>query len=189
MRRPKIKPIIILNEYGTTERDWINPDHIDDIWNRMKNDGIILPPYKSIHRKNLNKLDLRILTGDNGYRIVFKVWNYETNEYDVYDIHFKKGFIWDLATVPHLFRGIVGNDDYIVRVPAMIHDSLYLTHKVSWKVANYIFACAMVHYDKSRKRKLYSFGVNTRKAKKGYKSINPTTHWAKDFVEIKVNGK
>ena len=41
---------------------------------------------------------------------------------------FKRGFVWDLASVPKFFRGIVDNDSQESIIGAMCHDAMFTGH-------------------------------------------------------------
>lgn len=43
---------------------------------------------------------------------------------------FSPGFIWDLASVPKIARGLVGNDDIELQEAALIHDANYSGHSL-----------------------------------------------------------
>lgn len=53
-----------------------------------------------------------------------------------YSYKFARGFVWDLASVPKLFRGIVDNDDPAIIDASMVHDSNFTCHFLSFSLAN-----------------------------------------------------
>jgi hypothetical protein len=52
---------------------------------------------------------------------------------------FKRGFVWDLASVPKFFRGIVDNDSQESIISAMCHDAMFTGHLLSFNEANDVF--------------------------------------------------
>lgn len=52
---------------------------------------------------------------------------------------FKRGFCWDLASVPRFFRSVVDNDAQESIVAAMCHDYLFTSHALSFRESNSVF--------------------------------------------------
>lgn len=52
---------------------------------------------------------------------------------------FKSGFVWDLASVPKFFRGIVDNDSQESIISALCHDAMFTGHLLAFHDANDVF--------------------------------------------------
>ena len=79
-----------------------------------------------------NVLDLRILCTTVNIFIKFK------NTFWI-DFSFKPGFVTDLASVPWFLRGIVDNDTHNALPAVLIHDFLFATHRLPFRIANSLF--------------------------------------------------
>jgi hypothetical protein len=56
-----------------------------------------------------------------------------------YSYKFKRGFVWDLASIPKIARSIVDNDDPAIIDASMVHDSNFTCHFVGFRPANELF--------------------------------------------------
>jgi hypothetical protein len=104
--------------YSKTRRDFV------DDW------GISLPTAKELDL--VNEDDLRMLLDPMVVHIHLKggaVWRYS----------FRKGFIYDTASVPKFFRSIVDNDDRHLLLAAMVHDVNFRCHYLSFAKTNRLF--------------------------------------------------
>jgi hypothetical protein len=55
------------------------------------------------------------------------------------NFYFKPGFVTDLASVPWFLRGIVDNDDHKIIQAALVHDFLFSTGRLPFRLANSLF--------------------------------------------------
>lgn len=72
----------------------------------------------------------RNLTLDRIPRGAWRIAELVSYDNGVVSVTVPKGFVTDLASIPKALRWFVSNDDYRVIRPAIIHDWLYLKHRV-----------------------------------------------------------
>jgi hypothetical protein len=175
------RKIRIIRKYGSTEHEWIEKWNKEEIWSKFKNRGIILPEYSKLP----NKEELRILTEE---------FIFEFNEYDRkgdkthWRFVFKPGFIWDLASVPKILRGIVDNDSRSLRAAAMVHDACFALHLVDFKEADHMFYRIIKAHSGGFKGVLAFLAVRSPIGRRIYNDHNPESHWMNGFVECYKDG-
>jgi hypothetical protein len=87
----------------------------------------------------VNSLDLRVY--DAGEWVVLNDLTYRAKDNAVYTA--AKGFVTDLASIPAPLRGIL-NVNGRSRMPAVLHDFLYVTQPISRERADSLFYEALV---------------------------------------------
>ena len=108
--------------------------------------------------------DLRILCCKMNVYIKFK------NSYWM-NFFFKSGFITDLASVPWFLRGIVDNDDHKIVQAALVHDFLFSTNRLPFKIANSLFYKMLLTNGYNRFKALLAFwAVSSPIGRKLYRS-------------------
>jgi hypothetical protein len=161
--------------------------------------GVSLPSVDKIHRENLSTHELFVLR--ERYEINFNI------ACTTYSFVFKKGTIFDKASVPSILRSVVDNDSYYVIRPSLIHDAMFALHLVPYRVANKLFkeyikyeydheiaklsgrAKRKLIREKRFKTAMYFFGVSTRKGRRIYNSIEPKNHWLNGYIEFKMHNR
>lgn len=113
------------------------------------------------------------------------------NKDGIYWLHFKfvRGFVWDLASVPKFFRGIVDNDDPSIIVASAVHDSCFTGHLVSFHDSNDLLRAIARYYGASRlKAFIYWAAVSTPVGRWMYnkKTIHRAT-WQMRFVDFRID--
>ena len=167
---------------GDGDHAWLMNFNHDYIWDKFKEHGIKLPDIDTIKKLT----DCRILY--NELSISFQVYNKSEIVQDYWEFKFLPGFIWDMASVPKILRGIVDNDSYELRLPAMVHDVLYGLHLTKRREADQIFyALSKELYGKGKSSILAYLGVRLG-GHIPYKKNDPNTHWFNGFVKVKRNG-
>ena len=97
--------------------------------------------------------------------------------------NFKKGYVWDQASVPQFLRGLLDNDSPEVVIAAMVHDANFSQKYLGYKGANTLFREMMIDNGMSKfKARLYWVGVASRKGKRIYDSIDKESSWHKGLV-------
>ena len=139
--------------------------------------GIIMPPISKLNRENMNKYELHVLLND--YQV-----SYET-EGKKYTYKFRKGFIYDKASVPNALRSIVDNDSYLVAIAALVHDALFALHLLSFRDSDRHFYRLIRYAQSKQPRKdrrlwkaiVYWFGVISPIGHRLYRKSVPHKHW------------
>jgi len=176
--RPYVK---IISKKGSTSHEWIEDWNQNKLWNSFKARGIFLPDYNSIP----NKSELRLLM--NVFRFKFEE-HHRDGSIDTWLFVFKPGFIWDLASVPHVLRGIVDNDSRSLRAAAMVHDTLFALHLVGFVEADRLFYRIIRAHSGGFKGFLAYIAVRSPIGRNIYNDHNSKTHWMSGFVEVYKNG-
>lgn len=144
---------------------------------------VALPDYAGITRDNLHPEDLAIF--DKTFRIKFRYNG------GIYRLAIAPGAVFDFASVPKVFtHGTLSKRGQHVDIAAAVHDCLFALNLLPYEDANNVFIGLIDWLDLASPlaRRLYAFGVNTRKGKRIYDSSNPETHWLKDYVTFQKVG-
>lgn len=75
------------------------------------------------------------------------------------EFNFKRGFVYDLASVPRFFRGVVDDNEQTVIYAAMAHDAMFTSHCRTFHDANTIFRAIAVHCGASYMKALIYYGA------------------------------
>ena len=112
------------------------------------------------------------------------------NKDGIYWLHFKfiRGFVWDLASVPKFFRGIVDNDDPSIIVASAVHDSCFTGHLVSFHDSNDLLRAIARFYGASWiKAWIYWAAVSTPFGRYMYNRVTTKRNaWQLKYVDYKV---
>jgi len=125
--------------------------------------------------------DLRLLCCKYNVYIKF------TNTYWM-NFHFRPGFVTDLASVPWFLRGIVDNDDHKVIQAALVHDFLFATNRLPFKIANSLFYKMLRANGYGRFKSLLAFwAVSSFVGRKKYKNTkSERAKWCNETVEMRL---
>lgn len=108
-------------KFDLTQYDWYK-DRI----------GSHLPCRHRYVRENMDATELWILLDDYTLSIQFSDGTSDVLEY-------RKGFVWDLASVPSAFRSIIDNDSFMVFIAALFHDASFGLHLYDFETCNDYF--------------------------------------------------
>jgi hypothetical protein len=75
------------------------------------------------------------------------------------EFDFKRGYVWDLCSVPKAFRSIVDNDSAEGIVAGMVHDYCFTSHCLSFRDSNSVFRGLLLVAGASRFKSLIYFGA------------------------------
>ena len=112
----------------------------------------------------------------------------ESNQKFCLSFVFKRGFVWDLASVPKFFRGIVDNDSQESIIGAMCHDAMFTGHLLPFKQANDVFYGLLRQAGESRlKSRIYWLAVASPIGRLMYnkKTINRAM-WQMPYVNFEI---
>jgi hypothetical protein len=101
---------------------------------------------------------------------------------------FNAGFVWDLASVPKFFRGIVDNDSQESIIAAMCHDAMFTGHLLPFHEANDVFYGLLRQAGESRfKSRIYWIAVASPVGRMMYnrKTIKRAT-WQLAFIQFEI---
>jgi hypothetical protein len=101
------------------------------------------------------------------------------------EFKFKKGLIFDLASVPRFFRSIVDDNDQTVLHAALVHDICFTSHFLEFRDANRVFKAICLSQGASRvKAGIYYAGVNNIVGRALYSKETPKRDvWQNGFYE------
>lgn len=129
--------------------------------------------------------DVLDLSFDSNYYILnneIKV----TIETDGDTLHFvfKPGYVWDLASVPRIFKVFVDDNDQVAIVGSMVHDYLFSSHVKTYHESNDIFRQIIKSQGGSKiKAFVYWLGVSSPVGKILYRRAVRKRCWHLDWCE------
>ena len=100
-------------------------------WYNEKFDGNLPGRYR-YQRDQMNVTELWILMEDITLTLVLE-------DGSLIEMPFKKGFVWDLASVPEKLRSVIDNDAFIVFIAALFHDAVFGLHLFDFDTCNDMF--------------------------------------------------
>ena len=179
-RLKAIRSFQLLADSGEPCTEFIprDSDERDKLYYEYSLEGITLPRYSTFSRKHLRKRDMKVLTSD--WTIKFR---YKKEEYAML---LKKGFCFDGASVPLVFRmgNVTAHNSYVSKA-APVHDALFALKLMTYEDANNVFSGLL--RDKGLNKFAlvrYMLGVRSPIGRRLYRKSDPRKSWLKGFVEF-----
>jgi len=138
--------------------------------------GFTLPNYSWLKKHYKTPQQLRVLLH------TLEVWIHLANGDKLY-FKFLPGFIWDLASVPKIFRSFIDNDDMDLMLASLLHDFIFSTHALNFSDGNKLFyevARFKINYNWNRKRR-YRIRFKARSAWLAVSSFVGRILWHKNY--------
>lgn len=100
---------------------------------------------------------------------------------------FLPGFITDFASVPGFFRGLVDNDDERIIAAALVHDFLFSTHGLPFKMSNQMFRQIAVSQGYPRIRARFAYiAVNSIIARHVWNDTTDRSPWSRQRAQMLI---
>jgi hypothetical protein len=166
-------------QIGIPRTERVHIDKYEQLSKRFKDEfNVDLPDVNKLSRHNMNTEELRILCNH-----IFISFSYK-GEY--YSLEFKPGFIWDLMSVPKMFRSIISNDNIRGIVAGMVHDFAYNTHKIDRVTSNKLFYWLLRLNGSGRIPSILYYSGVAVGGKAIYESKDIESSWMVDCVDFVI---